>query len=191
MRLGLGFHGEQFVAHFGAVQRQVPLAEPRFTATADFQGGGGLVFQADAFTRHAGGRSALLREVLVGTPDHRPRMRRLDGAAEVAVHLQLRVEVITQPDARRVVPIVLAERRLAFGIADLGFAAGVDGGQAGGQPQVRHQFQVVADMQHGVGAQVAVVAGLGAGGIAGRVAGGNAHVLGTAVVGHRLGGAQA
>lgn len=75
------------MAHFGAVQRQVPLAEPCFTTATDFQGGGGLVFQAHAFALQAGGRSTACREVFVGTPDHRPRMRRLDRTAQVAVHL--------------------------------------------------------------------------------------------------------
>lgn len=46
-------------------------------------------------------------------------------------------------------------------------------------------------MQHGVGAQVAVVAGLGAGGIGDGVAGRYAYIFRRAIVGHRLGGAQA
>ena len=41
-------------------------------------------------------------------------MRRLHRAAQVAVHLQLRGEVVTQADARGVVPVMLAERRLAL-----------------------------------------------------------------------------
>lgn len=86
---------------------------------------------------------------------------------------------------------MLAERRLPLRIGNLGFATGVDRRQAGGQPQVRNQFEVVADMQHSIGAQVAVVTGLGAWRVASGVAGRRAHVFRGTVVGHRLGGAQA
>ena len=132
--LGLGFHGEQLVANLRTIERQVPLAEPGFTAPADFQGGGGLITQLHAFALQPRGRPTARPEVLVGTPDHRPRMRWLNRAAQVAVDLQLRGEVVTQADARCIIPIMLTCRRLAVGVRDLSFAARVDGGEAGGQP---------------------------------------------------------
>ena len=189
--LGLGLYRKQLVANFRAIERQVPLAEPGFTAPADFQGGGGLITQLHAFALQPRGCPTARAKVFVRAPDHRPRVRWLYRAAQVAVNLQLRGEVVTQANARRVVPIMLTERRLAVGVSDLGFAARIDGGKAGGQPQILHQFQLVAYMQHGIGAQVAVVAGLGAGGINGSIARRDAHVFRRAIVRHRLGSTQA
>ncbi|MNE16551.1 hypothetical protein D3C80_1095000 [compost metagenome] len=90
-------------------------------------------------------------------------MRRLHRAAQVAIDLQLRVDVVAQAQARGVVPVVLADLAAIGREAHVAFAAGINHRQAAGQPQVRHQLELVADVNHGVRTLVAEVAGPGAG----------------------------
>ncbi|MND96951.1 hypothetical protein D3C80_892570 [compost metagenome] len=57
---------------------------------------------------------------------------------------------------------MLADLAAVFRVGHGTFATGVDHCQAAGQPQIRHQLKVIANMHNAVGTLVAEVAGAGA-----------------------------
>ncbi|MCY1396348.1 hypothetical protein D9M71_113170 [compost metagenome] len=189
--VGVRQHREQFMVHLGVVPGQAPLAQVTVTTTTDFQGGGGLVLQLDRIALGACGGAAAGGEANVGAIDQRPGVRRLDRATEIAEQLQVRCQLVAQAHARGIVPVVQAGLAACLRIGDVAFTAGVNGGQAGGQPQVVGDLQVVADMQDRVRALVGEVAHQRARRITGGVAGGDAHELAGAGVGQVFGHPQA
>ena len=83
-----------------------------------------------------------------------------------------------------------ADFAAAVGVAHLAFAAGIDQRHARGQPQVGHQFQIIAGVQHAVRTLITEVAHFGARRIAGGIAARDAHVFRRAAVRQMLAAAQ-
>ncbi|MNE18001.1 hypothetical protein D3C80_1110030 [compost metagenome] len=163
------------MAHSRVVIGQVPTTHGRFASGTHLKGGRRLVLEFDGRALQAGRRAAARREVDVRAPDQRPRVRRLDRAADVAVHLQLWAEFIAQTYSWRIVPVMLADLAASGGIGDVAFAAGVNQVEASGQPQVGHQFQVIAGMQHVIRALVTEITGFGTDRVDGGISGWHAH----------------
>ncbi|MCY1413240.1 hypothetical protein D9M71_286670 [compost metagenome] len=189
--VGVRQHRKQFVAHLGVVPGQAPLPQRAVATAADFQGGGGLVLQRDRLALGACRGAAAFWESDVRAIDQRPRMWRLDRAAEIAEQLQVRCQLVAQAHARGVVPVVQAGLATFLRVGDSAFTAGVDRGEAGGQPQVVGDLQVIADMQDRVRALVGEVADQRARCVTGGVAGGDAHELAGTGVGQVFGHSQA
>ncbi|MNL32742.1 hypothetical protein D3C87_1546140 [compost metagenome] len=177
--------------HLGVIPGQAPLAHCAVAATAELQGGRGLVFQFDRIALGTRGRASACGESHVGAVDQRPGVRRFHRAAEIAEQLQVGRQLIAQPHARGVVPIAQAGLAARFGVGHRAFSAGIEGGEAGGQPQVVGDLQIIAHVQHGVRTLIGEVANVRARRVTGGVAGGNAHLLAGAGVGQVLGHAQA
>ncbi len=179
----LDLHAQQFVPHLRLIGGQLPATQRALAARAQLQRGRGLVAQRHRRALPAGGRAAAGGEVERRTPDHRPRVRRFHRAAQVAEQLQLRAGLPGEAQARRAVPVVRVQAPAAGRPGHRDLAVGVHRRQAGDQVQRRRQRQVVADVQHRIGAQVFEAPGQRAGRIP--VAGeaqGLAHV-GVQVVG--------
>ncbi|MNC79258.1 hypothetical protein D3C75_1316850 [compost metagenome] len=70
---------------------------------------------------------------------------------------------------------MLADLAASGGIGDVAFAAGVNQVEASGQPQVGHQFQVIAGMQHVIRALVTEITGFGTDRVDGGISGWHAH----------------
>ncbi|MNI27198.1 hypothetical protein D3C73_809260 [compost metagenome] len=118
-------------------------------------------------------------------------MRPFDRATEVAEHLQVRRHLIAQAQARGVVPVTHAGLAATLGIGHGALTTGVDGGQAGGQPQVVGNLQVIACVQDSVRTLIGKVAHVGARCVARSIATGDAHQLAGPGIGQVLGHAQA
>ena len=85
-------------------------------------------------------------------------MRRLNRARQVAVELCTGLQLVTQAKARCVIPSAFIQLLVGIWPGYFDFALGIDQCQTTGQPEIRRQLQVVADMQYVIRALVDISA---------------------------------